>query len=225
MSIGKKWMVVASVMATGFGTALFFRKDASQASRRQTGLEESTFRQHVERRVADDAAHARVDAATASDTWHMPSVAPAAIAQVPAQNHPTFQKSMSPVAALLAPVESVADEQPADALPLAEEPRWNFNGTDDTLTHLIVDGDTLSKLAARYLGGSDRYLEIFELNRDVLSTADLLPIGVLIKIPRTTARAVEPPGAQPPAEIPESGPVLQLVPVSPRGVDRSEREE
>jgi hypothetical protein len=59
------------------------------------------------------------------------------------------------------------------------------NAGDDAAgrVHRISDGDTLRKLAAAYLGDSDRYLEIFELNRATLSSPDLLPIGAALKIP------------------------------------------
>lgn len=50
-------------------------------------------------------------------------------------------------------------------------------------THKIVDGDTLSVLAARYLGSAERYLEIFEANKVVLPGPDILPIGVELEIP------------------------------------------
>ena len=52
------------------------------------------------------------------------------------------------------------------------------------LRHKIVDGDTLAKLAARYLGSADRAMEIYQNNRELLSSPDLLPIGVEIGIPR-----------------------------------------
>jgi nucleoid-associated protein YgaU len=51
------------------------------------------------------------------------------------------------------------------------------------LTHRIVDGDTLSGLAQRYLGSSARFHEIFIANRDRLQTPDVLPIGVELRIP------------------------------------------
>jgi nucleoid-associated protein YgaU len=54
-----------------------------------------------------------------------------------------------------------------------------------SVRHKIIDGDTLASLAQRYLGSKDRYLEIFEANRDVLHSPDLLPIGVQLKIPPT----------------------------------------
>jgi nucleoid-associated protein YgaU len=50
-------------------------------------------------------------------------------------------------------------------------------------THIIVDGDTLEKLAGRYLSDPQRGREIYELNREMLSRPDLLPIGAELKIP------------------------------------------
>ena len=53
--------------------------------------------------------------------------------------------------------------------------------------HRIVDGDTLSGLAHRYLGSSGRFREIFDANRDRLQSPDLLPIGVELRIPAVVA--------------------------------------
>jgi phage tail protein X len=58
-----------------------------------------------------------------------------------------------------------------------------FAESSQPRTHTVIDGDTLARLAARYLGSSDRYGEIFAANRGVLSTPDLLPIGVELVIP------------------------------------------
>jgi nucleoid-associated protein YgaU len=49
--------------------------------------------------------------------------------------------------------------------------------------HKIIDGDTLAAIAQRYLGAEERYLDLFEHNRDVLATPDLLPIGKELRIP------------------------------------------
>jgi nucleoid-associated protein YgaU len=54
-------------------------------------------------------------------------------------------------------------------------------------THKIVDGDTLAALAQSYLGSASRARDIFDANRDVLSDPELLPIGVELKIPPSTA--------------------------------------
>jgi nucleoid-associated protein YgaU len=72
--------------------------------------------------------------------------------------------------------------------------------------HKIADGDTLAGLAERYLGSANRAMEIFEANRGVLSSPQLLPIGVELKLPPQ-----KPPAATPPARPAERG----LVPVGP----------
>jgi len=49
--------------------------------------------------------------------------------------------------------------------------------------HTIVDGDDLRHLAKRYLGSPDRYMEIYQRNRNVLPDPALLPIGAELVIP------------------------------------------
>lgn len=49
--------------------------------------------------------------------------------------------------------------------------------------HRITDGDSLEQLAIRYLGSRERAGEIYEMNRDVLASSDLLPLGRIIRIP------------------------------------------
>lgn len=56
-------------------------------------------------------------------------------------------------------------------------------------THLITDGDTLARLAERYLQDAARAREIFELNREVLRDPNLLPIGVALRIPGDPAQS------------------------------------
>jgi nucleoid-associated protein YgaU len=50
-------------------------------------------------------------------------------------------------------------------------------------THVVVDGDSLARLAERYLDDAALDDEIYRLNRDVLASPDLLPIGVELRIP------------------------------------------
>jgi nucleoid-associated protein YgaU len=56
--------------------------------------------------------------------------------------------------------------------------------SDAERIHVIVDGDSLATLAAQYLGSAERYLEIYEANRDHLPSPAVLPIGVELRIPR-----------------------------------------
>jgi hypothetical protein len=65
----------------------------------------------------------------------------------------------------------------APAPPPASQP------SDPRRSHKIVDGDTLGALAERYLGSAERSGEIFEANRDLLTSPELLPIGTVLRIP------------------------------------------
>jgi nucleoid-associated protein YgaU len=50
-------------------------------------------------------------------------------------------------------------------------------------THVVHPGDSLERLAKRYLGDEGRAIEIFDLNREILENPHLLPIGAELKIP------------------------------------------
>ena len=74
---------------------------------------------------------------------------------------------------------------PTGQRPRSEKPR----------TYRLRDGDTLEMLAERLLGSRARAMEIFEINRDVLSRPDLLPVGrTLVIPPRDLAQSIEPSG-------------------------------
>ena len=49
--------------------------------------------------------------------------------------------------------------------------------------YTVQPGDTLSKVAQRYLEKANRYPEIFELNKDILKSADLIKPGQVLKMP------------------------------------------
>ena len=66
---------------------------------------------------------------------------------------------------------------PDDAAPPAAGPTYR--------TYTVRSGDNLSKIAERELGSSQRYLELFRLNRDVLDNPDDLTLGMKLKIPRS----------------------------------------
>jgi LysM repeat protein len=103
----------------------------------------------------------------------------------PPQYHHTF----SPVGALLNP----SDNLNGDAVAYNSLGEVPASAADDQetetapVTHKIVDGDTLSSLALRYLGNAERWRELFEHNRGILKNPDLLPIGRVLLIPAKTA--------------------------------------
>jgi nucleoid-associated protein YgaU len=77
-------------------------------------------------------------------------------------------------------------------------------------SHTIIDGDTLQNLSQQYLGRADRYLEIFQYNRDVLRNPDVLPIGAELRIPSHVAL---PPITSPPTL--SSAPTSPTAPLAP----------
>ncbi len=96
--------------------------------------------------------------------------------------------------------------------------RTGSNGTSAAVLdkrHRIRDGDTLRELARRYLGSEDRYLDLFEFNRDVLARPELLPIGAELRIP--PLGFMRPNAADPPATstaVAQTLPALESPPSS-----------
>jgi nucleoid-associated protein YgaU len=49
--------------------------------------------------------------------------------------------------------------------------------------HEVVSGETLSKISKHYYGDANKYMKIFEANKDILKNPDLIKIGQKLKIP------------------------------------------
>jgi LysM repeat protein len=49
--------------------------------------------------------------------------------------------------------------------------------------YTVQGGDTLSKLAKAHLGDAKRYMEIFNLNKNVLTNPDLIKVGQKLQFP------------------------------------------
>ncbi|MEM8677712.1 MAG: hypothetical protein AAGF97_00025 [Planctomycetota bacterium] len=71
--------------------------------------------------------------------------------------------------------------------PTAAPPSFPQRRPQTFKTHRIVEGDSLPELAAQYLGSPDRYLELFEANRALLTQPDVLPLGERLVIPHVPA--------------------------------------
>jgi len=59
----------------------------------------------------------------------------------------------------------------------------NVQRTDVYGYYTVQAGDTLSKLAKAHLGDAKRYMEIFNINKDVLTNPDLIKVGQKIQLP------------------------------------------
>lgn len=49
--------------------------------------------------------------------------------------------------------------------------------------YTVQSGDTLSTIAKQHLGSPNKYMEIFNINKDVLTNPDLIKVGQHLKIP------------------------------------------
>lgn len=55
--------------------------------------------------------------------------------------------------------------------------------TDIYGVYTVQSGDTLSKIAKGLLGSPNKYMDIFNINKDVLKNPDLIKVGQQIKLP------------------------------------------
>lgn len=88
----------------------------------------------------------------------------------------------------------------AESPPSATPPRFQ--------RYVVRPGDTLSTIAARFLGSSQRYAVLFEANRDVLANPNDLRAGMELRIPAapSATRHPQPPPAAPRAPVIDAEP-------------------
>lgn len=83
------------------------------------------------------------------------------------------------------PVPDVGDSRPSSGA-LAER---NTKPAAGERVHVVQKGETLSSIAAKELGSSGRFQELFEANRDQLQDANDVRIGMTLRVPaKRTAR-------------------------------------
>ncbi len=83
-----------------------------------------------------------------------------------------------PEAAPIALPEAAPAEAPAAAKPATPS-------VEDTETlHEVVKGETLSAISKKYYGTANKYMKIFEANKDTLSDPDVIRAGQQLRIPK-----------------------------------------
>jgi nucleoid-associated protein YgaU len=121
--------------------------------------------------------------------------------------------------ALRASMGATPNTPPGIAAAVAPPPIWPNDNTDEPRSHIVVDGDSLAKLAGRYLNDPRRAAEIYARNQHILSNPDLLPIGIELVIPSHTGSAEDarsaPQSFMPRAVAVHARPTGGLVPVRP----------
>ncbi|NLX97488.1 MAG: LysM peptidoglycan-binding domain-containing protein [Rhodopirellula sp.] len=197
-------LLAASVVLTGTSLAMLFRRPASEASRQVQGEADSlVFRE----RIAPQATMAVPERPTVRIESRVAD--PVTLReQLPAVLKPLAHGQPPPELAKSYPGSSSGPDDLWDT-PTARSSRLPFaHGRNSQ--HKIVDGDTLTALAQRYLGDSSLWREIFEANQEVLSSPQLLPIGGVLEIPQI------PPCEPESAASADSLIQKRLVPLAPR---------
>ena len=165
-----------TILALGVFTALFFRRDNTTSVAYDTS--------NLERRISSSQSSSShlpvVQDVPRLESFKVPTVATGigGDSRVDSDFPPTYHRTLSPVGALLKPITDDGPEPPA-----IEPDDHTASASTTEEMHTIVDGDTLASLAEHYLGSNARQMEIYELNKDVLSSPDLLPIGKTLRIP------------------------------------------
>lgn len=81
------------------------------------------------------------------------------------------------------PGTPLSSATPAARTPAATAPTQSDQPATGRATYVVEAGDTLRKIAKKALGDSNRWREIYELNRDKISTPDIVVIGIELKLP------------------------------------------
>lgn len=83
-------------------------------------------------------------------------------------------------------INQIALEKPAAAAPFPGASAPGMAGSPlpaGARIHEVVSGETLSKISKHYYGDANKYMKIFEANKDILKDPDLIKVGQKLKIP------------------------------------------
>ena len=199
VSRAKKIMLVGLVLALGAGLAWPFRKSASDYL-----PEDESFTKENQQEVAPAVS---VDARTVnpkhtvaqmtSTADHSPKTPDPS--EFDLESHPVIvqQESRHPRREVVShppPPSDAARAGRREARPVYDTSppdRTSEAAWPEEIVHIVRNGDTLEKLAERYLGDAGRALELFDLNREQLTNPHLLPIGAELRIPVPPRRDVD----------------------------------
>ncbi len=119
------------------------------------------------------------------------------------------------------PNREAGDKTPAAIVRLPQ-----VDETPSIVRHRVVDGDSLEALAERYLGAAQRADEIYQANRERLTSPELLPIGAELSIrvsPNASIASEKAASPEGPATAPVA-PAAALVPLTADEIAQLRRE-
>jgi hypothetical protein len=190
MQRGKKITAALVLLGLGLGTALLFRRAESPTSREALSpptpqKEALVLRESPVERMPPSLGKGAVPLKPAR------GVKPPRDLQAPIATPPQLGAPPELPAVFDRSLAATGSEDPRGIAALARlEARASLSGANTIpqgpaplRTHRIVDGDTLSRLAARFLDDASRSDEIYAINEAQLPDPNILPIGVELKIP------------------------------------------
>jgi nucleoid-associated protein YgaU len=147
-----------------------------------------------------------------SDTWRQvyedllgPKSSPVAESTDPDERESTIEigsDSLLEPSTEEAQLQGFLDDALPDEIPLAPSSPTTSD-TDEAAparpqhvaprTHVVLAGDTLSRISTQYYGTTAHWRKIHEANKDVLSDPDALTVGMQLKIPAISASTPEAP--------------------------------
>lgn len=96
-----------------------------------------------------------------------------------------------------APVPVRSGHRPTRAQPVAYR-----DETPAARRHTVAEGESLFSLAEQYYGSKDRFTDLYQANRDVLTAPDPLMPGTVLAIPELPSAAAAPEAPDPLSTLP-----------------------
>lgn len=204
MSRAKKILIVGFVFAVGIGLAWPFRKTVTEVestysadSQQFTAVEKQFHNtrpalQNSVRNTTVKPSKRNVVAKMASTGEYASSTDRKAVVRW-SDNDSRRSDSIgpTPLERTERPTVVSSEARPAYSTANRATNQENVSEWPKEILYVVHNGDTLEKLAKRYLGDASRALEIFDINRDQLTNPHLLPIGAELRVPVETNAPVQ----------------------------------
>ena len=173
----RRWIVGLGILAVGCCAAMPFQRQAREG---RGDAQEFSYPNAQSRLQLSLAAVGSTEAIPASrgiedhhriESLRLSLPAPATRPQNPVQQVPAIEDHYPPGIHRQGQEKQVATGPPP------------ANGGTRDQYHQIQDGDTLRVLAEHYLGDANLAAQIYDANRSILASPDLLPLGQRLRIP------------------------------------------